>query len=212
MRGLPQPPDDVASVVLEWSCSGSPATTTHWLFVPGLQTLTYDALRSLWVLFVFETLDQLVPLMASEGSLRACRIARGGSQPLAVVDHVVTNSGAGSSTKTINAAIGIYWTTSFAGSGGRTLTRLPAFPHEFTDDQRTVNELGYAEIGHSAGLWLQHVNALDSPAGGLCELVTLHRQANGVPLAVAQARALISAVPVPRVATLRRRLNARSLI
>lgn len=208
MRGLPAQPADVAHLELVYDVDGSPASTDHWLFVPGLQTLDYSALRSLWGQVWFQAVQYLVPLMAAAGSVRACRLARAGSAPLEVYDEIAANHGAGGGCQTLNAAIGIYWTVQFAGRGRGAHTRLPAFPDDFTDDHVHVNALGYAEVGARATDFLNAINALASPAGGTCSLVTLHRQQSGAPLAVAEPRAIVSARPTEHVATLRRRLQS----
>lgn len=208
MQGLPAPPDDVASLVNYWEVDGSPATTWHWLFVPALQSLDAGELRALWSALVLATVERLVPLMSAAGLLRACRLRRYGAAPFDVLDHVADNHGAGSGAKTMNAAFSIYWHTSARSRGGYALTRMPGLPTEFTDDQRTINELGWAEIGARATEWLNDLNATPSPAGGNCALVTLHRQRAGVPFVASVSAPIDSATPGARVATLRRRLNA----
>lgn len=208
MRGLPPQPADVASLELAYDVDGSPASTDHWVFVPGLQTLDYSAMRSLWTQIIFNAVQYLVPLMAAAGSIRTCRLARAGSAPLEVVDVLAPNHGAGGGCQVLNAAMSIYWVVEFAGRGRGALTRLPALPDDFTDDHVHINTLGYSEIGARARDFLNAMNAVPSPAGGTCTLVTLHRQAGGVPLAIAEPRAIVTAVPAQRVATLRRRLNA----
>jgi len=126
-----------------------------------------------------------------------------------VFDELSPNHGAGGGSKTNQSAIGIYWTTAFPGRGGRALSRLPGLPNDFTTDLLTINTLGFAEIGHQAGLFLNAVNATPSPLGGNLALVTLHRSAGGAPLAASQSRPIDNAQPVPIVCTLRRRSSKR---
>lgn len=208
MIGLPPIPDDVAQLVYFYDVDGSPASTWHWLQHPDLQLMTQADLESWWADIVFNTIGPITSLMAIAGSVARVLLRRYGSQPREVLNGVAANHGAVGSCQALLAASGVYWTTPFAGRGGRAYTRWPALPDAFTDDHVRLNALGYAEVGHQSALFRDGCNTASAGSFPPGTLVSLHRAAAGVPLGVAQARQIVGAVPVLRLAAVVRRARS----
>lgn len=206
MRGLPPPPDDVATLVLSYDVDGSQATTWHWLFVPGGPSLTYADLRTVWTGIVFAALNHLTHLMGAAASIRTCRLTLVGSSVVEVEDDVAPNHGSGGGVQVMNAAVGIHWLTGNRRRQGAALTRMPGMPDGFTSDHVSLNNFGYSETASHAFGFLNECNAVPSPAGGTCLLGSLSRSVAGVPRVAALFSPFGAVEPVRRVATIRRRV------
>jgi hypothetical protein len=206
--GLPPIPDDVAQLVYFYDVDGSPASTWHWLQHPDLQVMTQGDLEAWWAQLVLDTLAPITSLMATAGSIARVLLRRYGAQPREVLNGVATNHGGAGGCQALLAASGVYWTTPFAGRGGRAYTRWPALPDAFTDDHVRLNSTGYAIVGHESALFRDACNTASAGSFGPGTLVSLHRTAAGVPLAVAQPRVIVGAVPVLRLAAVVRRARS----
>ena len=208
MRGLPPIPATCLELVFRYDVNGSGATTWHWIYTPNAPALGFAALSDIWSQVVLGALETLLPLMSSHGSFSTCRLARLGTSPLVRDEGIAFNVGALTPGSTVNAATPIYWRTFAGGQRGHALTRLPAFPSEFTDDDRTIRAISQAQIAHQAGLFMDKILAIDDGLGAKCALVTVHRSRNGVPLVAADIDPIYNSSSGTRVATLRRRMNA----
>jgi hypothetical protein len=82
---------------------------------------------------------------------------------------------------------------------------LPGFPDAFSDDGRSLNVTGFADLSTAAPIFLAGVNAIVSPSGAPCVLGTLHFSAGGAPLPAATFAPIIGVRVSQTLGTLDRR-------
>lgn len=154
-------------------------------------------------------LGDITGVMPADSTVSACRLSTSGPAFLNYTEGLAPNAGAFGTSSALNACLCLTWVTGDAVIGGRSHTLLPLAEEYLEADRQTLNAFAYDAAGSGAAAYVGHVAALASVDGGLCELVVVHRSRYGKPLPSATYSPVLTGVPSPRVATLRRRIKAR---
>ena len=210
MRGLPPPPADVCSIECVWSIGPTQeCTTTFWLFAPGIDTSTTLQVNTLLGDFFTLCLPDLLPLLGTDVTCTVLRLTHWGPDPLVYSYVPAPNSGGTGTSNPINGALVLTWRNGRRGSAALGHTFLPLSDTLVDDDHARLKAITWSQAKQAATTFLGHVNALFSPDGATCVLVTISRSQSGAP----RPFALMSPVELgdasPFIGTMRRRVRAR---
>jgi hypothetical protein len=207
MIGLPPPPASVMWVRLEIEANGSRASFAHWFYASTLPIATFEEfdsvagqLRAIMALLA-------VDLMGDAGEIRGSTALSFGDRPMSARAPGAGLVGNRGGSMALNASTGIYWGTNLRGKSGRSITHVPAFPDDFTDDYVHLNATGVDAVQSGAASYLTNLQAVAEGSILEVKLVTLHRSSGGYPLPTSEIRFVDHGQAAPRIAGIQRRLH-----
>jgi hypothetical protein len=209
VRGLPPLPPDFFTLELEWAVTDGRCSTAHNIFAPGASAANVSDLRTFVAGWFFSCLGQLLPLLGTDVTCSACRLTTSGSSPVVYNQLLAPNVGANGTTNPLNGNLCLTWRTNVRGGGGRSHTLLPLSDTLVDTDHKSLRQISWAFAVSQAQLYLDNINALPSPDGGLCVLAVVQRSQAGQPLPASIWSPVLAADASVAVGTIQRRTRRR---
>lgn len=207
MRGLPRPPAGVFLWKAHFSIDTLQASFGQWIAIPGGELATPAELLTVVSSLLFYFQDFTAQLTHQGCRLVRVDLIRWGSLPLTLAFPVAENHGAWLGGQVATACTVVHWLSGRGGKGFDSLTFVPGFPDEFTDDHARLNGTGLSNVQSRGASWLDGVAAVPGISGGHCVHGSVHRVSAGAPLGVATFTPTIGVRPGPLIGTLDRRRN-----
>lgn len=207
MRGLPPVPADVLEIRWSYSFAGSDASSTTFYFVAGASSYGRAAAIDVADAITFDWLALLSHLTTSELQLADRELLVHGDELIHDVKPITPNHGLWPGASTVNAAVGVYWTTGQARRRGHAFTYFPSFPPDFSDDAKRLNSNGFDTIRDAAFSYLDALTGIPTPNHAQVIPVLVSKALNGAPRPAAVVFPIDGAIPCKHVADMGRRLG-----
>jgi hypothetical protein len=209
VRGLPPPPSDVARLSAIVDIDGARAGCSWWLqMLPGPPYAASD-IHDVHADFVLYGVQFLVACMGSGASVVACRLQVTGIETWDLWGEPAPNHGAWGGIQANNVATAVHWITNDVGKGRQSITWVPGFPDNFTDDHLVTNGTARLNVQLAALDYLANMASVAHGDITGCQLGTLHRARHGAPLASSQFAPFVYAMPARPIGRCGRRLYVR---
>jgi len=198
----------VIHLALVFDIDGRGASVGQWFAVPGLESATIAQLHELVGTLLFYILPWTTSL-----THRGCRLVRvdlksWGTPAFATSVNVAENHGAWTGGQLAVGCTVLRWITTSNGRGMQSLTHLPGFPDEFTDDHMTLNGTGFTNAHNESVSYLENVNAQSLPGNDPIAHGVVHVSEAGSPLAASSFSPTLGVAVARVVGTLDRRRTA----
>jgi hypothetical protein len=210
MRGRPEPPLDVCSIEAVWTISGeSEVTNTFHVLAPGSWDATYPQLDTLLGDFFFSAVPDLLSILPTDTTLSVLRLETYGSSPSLVQYEPAANVGAVGTSNPLNGAVVLTWRTYRRGAAALGHTFLPLSDAFVETDHQRLKGISWSQCQSAAASFVQHINAIASPDGGVCVFVVVSLSSLGAPRVEGLAIPVELGDASPFIGTLRRRIRSR---
>src|SRR6266516_612547 len=187
MRGRPQPPDDVVAIQAIWQNGEEKQVTNLFhVFAPGSWTATPAQLNVLLGDFFEGPCQDLLSVLPTPTFLGVLRLSTFGTSPLTIQYQPASNVGAIGGSTPPNCSAGLTWRTGERNAAMLGHTFLPLSNEFVGEDHSRLKSVSWSQLQSAARNFVDHVNEIGSPDGGLCVFVVVHVSRGGQPLGFAR--------------------------
>jgi hypothetical protein len=212
MRGLPPLPSDFFTLQLQWLANEQYLGNVFHIFAPGASSASPLDLSNFIGDWFTNALPELLAITPANATVTACRLSTSGPSPVVAVEQLAPNAGAFGESSIGNGALCLTWRTQGPGTSARSHTLLPLTVELVQPDRQTLQASYFLQAASHAQFYLDKVNSLASPDGGLCVAAVVHRSRAGRPLPAATWEPVLAGDASVRVGTIARRIRRRGQI